>query len=208
MADETIQFRLYLIRHGEIDGHAEHRLYGHTDVRLSDRGRDQSSQIAELLSDRNIKAVYSSDLSRAGYAAELISAKHNCSLTKLPNLREINMGQWEGLSMTEIKNMSPELVDMLYQNPFEFTYPDGESFSEFENRIISTLAQIQASHTSGTIAIVAHGGVCRMILAHVLEMPARNWLRISQDYGCINVVEWFGDFPIVRAMNFTGELHD
>src|SRR5258708_705438 len=128
------QFRLHLLRHGEVVGVGEPRWNGHTDVQLTDLGREQSEWLASTLSTEPVSAVYSSDLSRAAYAAELIAAKHDLQAIKQADLREINMGEWDGKKFPEIYRQSPELVASLYENPLEFQYPGGESFRDFEKR--------------------------------------------------------------------------
>jgi broad specificity phosphatase PhoE len=196
------QFRLHLLRHGEVVVVDEPRLNGQTDVQLTDRGREQSEWLATTLSTEPVSAVYSSDLSRAAYAADLIAAKHGLQPIKQADLREINMGEWDGKKASEIYRQSPELLASLFENPLEFQYPGGESFREFEKRVKDALVEIRFSHPSSTVVIVGHGGVCRMILGQALELPPRNWLRIAQAHACINTIEWFNGFPMVTVTNY------
>jgi broad specificity phosphatase PhoE len=177
-------------------------LNGHTDVQLTDRGREQSEWLANTLSTEPVSAVYSSDLSRAAYAAELIAAKHGLKPIKQADLREINMGEWDGKKAPEIYRQSPELLASLFENPMEFQYPGGESFRDFEKRVKDALVEIRFAHPNSTVVIVGHGGVCRMILGQALELPPRNWLRLAQSHACINTIEWINGLPMVTVTNY------
>ena len=113
------------------------------------------------------------------------------------------MGNWEGRALSQLMIDNQAMVDKLYQNPMEFCFPDGECFAEFEKRVLAAVSSIRANHDNGSIVIVTHGGVCRMILGNVLGVPPENWLKISQDYACINILEWYNDSPTVRKINYS-----
>jgi len=193
--------RLYLIRHGEVEGAETGRLFGRTDAPLSERGREQSRQLAEFLSTEPLARVYCSDLLRARTMAETIARRHNLEVQESTAWREIDMGDWEGRPMTSVHDESPELVAQLFNDPVSFVYPHGESFGVFTARIRGALNQLLASHDSRNIALITHGGVCRVIVGDALGMPAQNWLRLAQDYGCLNVIEWYDRNPTVKLMN-------
>ena len=193
--------RLYLIRHGEVEGAAAGKLIGFTDPALSSRGLEQARRLAESLASTNLSAIYSSDLLRASRMAEAIAERHRLKAQPLVALREINMGEWEGRTMAAIYAESPKKVEQLFTHPASFQYPGGESFANFTARVQSGLERLIATHQSGEIAIVAHGGVCRAIIGSVLEMPMRNWLRLAQDPGCLNVIEWYDDNPVLQLLN-------
>jgi alpha-ribazole phosphatase len=195
--------QLYLMRHGEIEPTASSAAYGQTDVDLSARGREQSRRLSEILAPAPLVAVYSSDLKRAMYAADLIARVHGLKVVSLPALREIHMGEWEGRSLREIAAIRPEMVAQLFQDPGRFCYPGGESFAEFERRVRNALRMILAAHESGAVAVVTHGGVCRLIIGSALELAPKNWLRLAQDFGCLNIIEWYGDAPLIRKLNHT-----
>src|SRR5882724_11877510 len=89
------RLRLYMIRHGEVEGAASGRLLGWTDTPLSDRALEQSRELAETLSTEVLSAVYSSDLQRTRVMAESIAKCSELKVQESPAWREINMGQWE-----------------------------------------------------------------------------------------------------------------
>jgi alpha-ribazole phosphatase len=194
------RLRLYLIRHGEVEG-AAGTLLGRTDSPLSDRGVSQANDLAGELSTAQLTAVYSSDLQRASITAEIIAAPHRLQVERNSAWREIDMGEWEGRSLAALHEETPALLTQVYDDPASFQYPGGESFVDFITRVQAALDHLRQTHVSGDIALVAHGGVCRAIIGSALEMPMKNWLRLAQDYGCLNVIEWYGSNPFLVSLS-------
>jgi alpha-ribazole phosphatase len=193
--------RLYLIRHGEVEGAEAGRLLGRTDAPLSERGREQSHQLAESLSTERLTSVYSSDLLRARTMADTIATRSNLEVRESSAWREIDMGEWEGRTFAALHGEAPRLVAQIFNDPARFVYPHGESFAAFTARVRGALDKLLKTHDSGNIALITHGGVCRVIIGDALGMLARNWLRLAQDYGCVNVVDWYGGNPTVKLLN-------
>lgn len=198
--------RLYLVRHGEVEQGVKSMHYGQSDVALSARGIEQSNRLCEILASVPLDAVYSSDSTRTLHTADLIARSHGLNVIRFPAIREINMGEWEGQGLAETNTAHPEAVAQLYDNPRGFQYPGGESLSEFERRVNNGLQTILAAHHSGGVAMVTHGGVCRLIIAGVLELTPKNWLRIAQDFGCLNIIDWYNGAPIVSQLNLAEPL--
>ena len=193
--------RLYLIRHGEVEGVEAGRLLGRTDVPLSERGREQSHQLAQFLSRERLTSVYSSDLLRARTTADTIATRSNLEVRETSAWREIDMGEWEGRTFAALHGEAPRLVAQIFNDPARFVYPHGESFAAFTARVRGALDKLLKTHDSGNIALITHGGVCRVIIGDALGMLARNWLRLAQDYGCVNVVDWYDGNPTVKLLN-------
>lgn len=193
--------RIYLIRHGEIEGAAEGRLIGRTDVALSARGHEQAQKLADAMAGIQFTAIYSSNLQRARTTAEPIATRKGLTLVQDDAWRELNVGDWDGRTMKEINDESPELVAQLFADPTSFQYPGGESFPSFIVRIQQALTDLLAAHAHDDIALVTHGGVCRTIIGTILGMPPSNWLRLSQDYCCVNLIDWYDGNPSLRYLN-------
>jgi alpha-ribazole phosphatase len=196
------RLRLYLIRHGEIEPAAMGNLIGQTDVSLSERGVEQARRLAEKLSSVQLDAVYSSDLRRAYQTAEIIAERNQVRPQPSAAWREINMGVWEGRTLSALNDETPERVALLFDDPASFEYPSGESFEDFTTRIQGALDQLLRTHPNGEIALVTHGGVCRAVIGGVLGMSMRNWLRLAQYYGCLNVITWYEVHPMLELLNF------
>jgi alpha-ribazole phosphatase len=195
------RLRLYLIRHGEVEGAASGKLLGRTDTPLSKRGLEQAVKLAEVLSKEQLSAVYCSDLQRSRVTAEIIARRRNVKVQDSAAWREIDMGAWDGRTMASLHDEAPQLVARLFDDPASFEYPGGESFACFTARILQAVDQLLMTHKSGAVVLVAHGGVCRAIIGSALGIPAKNWLRLSQDYACLNVIDWYDGNPILQLLN-------
>ncbi|MDO8282510.1 MAG: alpha-ribazole phosphatase [Thermodesulfovibrionia bacterium] len=206
--------KLYLIRHGETEGAETKRYKGHIDVPLSANGIEQIKRLAGYLNNspipllskrgqKKINAVYCSDLSRAVKSAEIIADPYGLKPIIMPELRERNFGLWEGMSFDEIREKWPDAFNAWAANPFEFSPMNGESTIELRDRALKVFSEIIEKHQGENIAIVAHGGINRVILCHLLGIPLENIFRVEQDYGCLNIVEMW-DYPVVKCINYVG----
>ena len=194
--------RIYLIRHGQVVGHNNFPVFGHTDVELTSVGIMQMKQVAERLRLVELEGIYSSDLKRAAMGARLIATHHNVPIHFLQELREMYFGNWEGMTLSEIRTGFPEELEKRQEDIVHFEAPgNGESVSALSHRIMEAFEDILFRHKSGNIAIVAHGAVNRVILSHALGLDLSRMFRIQQDYGCLNIVDYFQDNTLVRLMN-------
>ena len=151
---------LILARHGETDWNRDGIWQGHGDPPLNDLGRQQAAALAERLGDVQIDAVYSSDLRRAFETAEIVSAAKGLSVTADPELREMDVGSWTGLTLAQIEDRFPGV-----------TNHDGESRNAFDTRVIAALRRIASANAGARILAVTHGGVVRALQRHVLGEP-------------------------------------
>lgn len=194
--------RLYLARHGQVVGFEELRANGHTDVDITETGRLQMEAIAERLRLVDIDIIYSSDLTRAERGARIIGRHHNKPYFKKRELREIYFGNWEGMSISEIEREYPGEFEKRNADIADYRPPgNGESMRDVSKRIRSCLDNILAEHMGNTILIVAHGGVNRLILCKALGMDISSLFNIQQDFGCLNIIDYYPDNAIVRLMN-------
>ncbi|MFA4016018.1 MAG: hypothetical protein RUDDFDWM_001119 [Candidatus Fervidibacterota bacterium] len=184
--------KVYLVRHGE----SEANIYGNVlcgwlDVELTEKGKRQAIAIAQRLRVNNIAKVYSSDLRRAIATAKMIAEACEAELVIEQGLREINYGDWEGLSYVAIENSSEEWKQMLLmrkEDATKFKAPNGEAFLEFAERVINAFDKIVAMHRRENVAIVAHKMTNRVILCHALGISPALWFTIAQDEACVNEV--------------------
>jgi alpha-ribazole phosphatase/probable phosphoglycerate mutase len=194
---------LYLIRHGEIQGVQKRQYNGHRDIPLSDRGRAQLSRLAAYLKDKvAFDAVCASDLSRSAESARIIAAPQSLRPTLLPAFRERNFGAWEGMTFDEIAAQNPDVFYAWARDPLHYSPVGGESTISVSDRVMPALAELRARHQGQKIALVAHGGVNRVILCELLGVPLQNIFRIEQDYGALNVIEFLKEMPLIKQLNF------
>jgi alpha-ribazole phosphatase len=194
--------RVYLMRHGQVLNGAEERYNGHIDIDITPTGVTQMYRLADMLADRAITAVYSSDLIRCVKGAEIIGDRVGVSYTPLRELRERSVGAWEGLTVAEIKERFPAeyttwRVDLLNYRP-----PGGENVIDVQERVLPVFKRLVASHSGREIAMMLHGGVNRVILADILGMHLLNLFRIDQAFGALNIIDFFDDgMAVVNLLN-------
>ncbi len=176
----------------------------------------------------SLSAVYSSPLSRALKSAEIIAEPHGLKPSVIPDLRERSFGVWEGMTFTEIKEEYPEEFESWATNPLKYSPIGGESTIEVAERVINALNMILENHknnfpsapiskppprppllkggwgdSSGkNIAVVAHGGVNRIILCYIMRIPLENIFRIEQDFAAVNIIEFWDKYPVVKLINY------
>jgi alpha-ribazole phosphatase len=197
--------KIYLLRHGEIERAEEKRFIGHTDVPLSETGRGQARWWRIVLEHVAFRRIYCSDLVRARQSAEILAAGTARSVTVSPRLREINLGQWDGLTVKEVKAKFPGEWDRRGLNISEYRPVGGESFADLSKRVVPVFESI-GEDSEDAVAVVGHAGVNRVVLCHVLGMPINNLFCVRQDYGALNIIEGPHGSWQVRLMNLTSEF--
>ena len=194
--------RIYLVRHGQVSAFDRHPIYGHTDVDITKVGRSQMERLADRLCLTDIKAIYCSDLKRSLLGARIISRNHDVPLIPLSTLREMSFGDWEGLTLEEVCHRYPEEIKKRQENLLHFRPSgDSESVATFSKRILACYNQILAEQKGHDILIVAHGAVNRIILCQALQLDFSHMFRLQQDYGCLNIVDYYADSALVRLVN-------
>nr|WP_041274612.1 alpha-ribazole phosphatase [Desulforamulus reducens] len=176
-----------LIRHGAIKTKGGKRFIGQLDLPLSELGINQANRLKEELSCVRLNSIFCSDLQRSRQMAEIIAEKHNLRPTVSLSLREIYLGEWEGRYFEEIRRKFPQDFMQRGKDIANFCPPGGESFSQCSQRVLAKLDELM-QRTTGNILIAGHAGVNRVLLCHMLGMPLENLFRISQDYGCLNII--------------------
>ena len=187
---------IYLIRHGEPALPSGERIcLSSTDLPLSDQGRQQGEALRRWFSTCAPMPVYSSDLLRTRETAAYLAEE----VTPMSELREIGVGEWEGLSFPEIRRRFPEEYALRGQDPVRYGIPGGELPAECLERAMAALRKL-VEQTEGDFAVVAHAGINRLILCALQGRPLKDFLKIPQPYGCINILHADGDALRVHAV--------
>ncbi|WP_305045430.1 alpha-ribazole phosphatase [Geoalkalibacter sp.] len=198
----TAWTRLYLIRHGQVEGFGNKRYNGQADVALTPFGRQQSEALAARLAERPLAAVYSSDLSRCVYAAQCLAAAQGLQPMLLPEVRELHIGAWEGRTWQELQDAYPEEWQARLKDLVNYRVPGGESLAEMAARVRPAVRELVERHRGADIALVGHGGVNRVILLDAIGAPLTQMFAVEQDYGCLNIIDYFTDGnAVVKLLN-------
>ncbi len=185
--------RIYLIRHGQVEGHEERRYNGHADVSLTDLGVEQYYLLKERLADLKISACYSSDLSRCRIGAGIISEQFGITPVHRSEMREVNIGTWEGLTWEEIQSRWPDSWQARIKDLVNYRVPEGENLLDVEARLMPVVQEILERHSGQDVLLVGHGGVNRIILLNAIGAPLKNMFNIEQNYGCLNIIDYYPD---------------
>lgn len=176
---------IYLLRHGAVDTEGR-RFIGQRDVPLNSEGKRQARSWRERLRGVAWAGVWGSDLQRARRTAEVISGG---TVTEVPELRELHLGEWEGRLMSEVREKWPHQWQARGERLATFRPPGGESFADLQKRAMSAFTEIAAHAHAGPLLVVAHAGVNRVLLCHLLAMPLKALFRLGQDYGGLNRID-------------------
>lgn len=187
--------RLVLVRHAEAEESARGRCYGSLDVGLSPTGRAQCARLARALTDEQLTAVVSSPRTRALETAQAIAEPRALEVRVDPDLRELDFGELEGRTYDEIAETMPELYAAWMTTPTRVRFPGGEGYPDLVRRALRAVERVRTQHVEGTVAVVAHGGVVRAVLADVLGMPDERIFRIAVEPASLAIVEWVEEVP-------------
>ncbi|GFO58563.1 alpha-ribazole phosphatase [Geomonas silvestris] len=186
----TPKTRIHLIRHGEV----ERQCYnGHYDVGLTPRGVEQYHGLKPRLEPGRITALYTSDLTRTRRGGEILGAYLGVAPVALPELRELNCGAWEGLTLSEVQKQRPEEWAARLADVVNFRAPGGESLTDLAGRVLPVLSDLVEKHRGEEVLVVAHGGVNRIVLLDAIGAPLSSMFAIDQKYCALNIVDYYAD---------------
>jgi alpha-ribazole phosphatase/probable phosphoglycerate mutase len=197
---------LILVRHGETAWNAERRYQGHQPIPLNDRGRQQAARAGGRLREIGAAALYASDIARAWETAQLIGLSTGLTPQPLPDLREIDDGQWAGLTPDELLVRFPEHMAAMQLAPDITVRLGGESYAQMQLRTVRAFEQLAAQHRGQTVIGVSHGGAIRALVCHLLGAPLAHFGRLWIDNGGLVEVVAHNDGWRVLRLNDTAHL--
>ncbi len=180
--------KIYLVRHGQSEGNLRELWYGSSDLPLTELGRHQARQAGEKLREVDLPVCYVSPLSRARDTAQLVLEGRAVPMVIEPDLREQHMGQFEPLSVPEIRKNDPDFFRTLMSDWVHICPPEGEPFDTgLAPRVAAVLDRIVEKGED--CLLVAHNGPLVYTISYLLGMPIEACQRFYLKQGCYSMIE-------------------
>lgn len=181
--------RLFLCRHAEVE-ERYHRVFGgRIDMGLSPKGLTQAQSLARWLSRHRFDAVFASPMQRVQLTLAPFRPQFQGTPIHLEGLREVDFGDWTGCGWDEVHqrfgHSAYDWLQLMERNAI----PSGERVEVFRERVAKSLERILSGSSGQTIAVFAHGGVIRMALSVLLDLPLSKFEHIEIDYASTTWVD-------------------
>ena len=193
----------FLVRHGQsADNATGDRYSGITDSPLTEEGLKQAEEVGIILQEENIERIYVSPMKRAVGTARMIKNKAGGVIVIDRRIREIDYGDWEGLTRQEIFRRWPKLYSSYKKNPIKNFPPNAEKPEEAIERLRSfwyDLQNLMASESIKKIVLVTHKSIARLLLCDINDEPVSKYRKRRLDNASITklVIERNGKTRIV-----------
>ncbi len=195
--------RLFLIRHAEVEERYRRVFGGRIDMDLSPLGEQQAQALAHYLATVPFDVTFASPMRRVQQTLRQFVEHQTKAPIILNELREVDFGAWTGLAWDEIRSrFGVSAFEWLHQLE-SGTIREAEPITLFRARIRAALDRILEDRLGSTVAVVCHGGVIRMLLSILLDLPLRAMAQFDFEYASLSIVDWLPARPEVQLLNFT-----
>ena len=194
---------LFLLRHAEVEARYQKIFGGRIDMDLSPRGHEQAAALAKYLQPKSFDAVYCSPMKRVQQTIAPFAAAKDYSPVTMPDLREVDFGDWTGLGWDQVRTKFNISAFEWLRQLDNGGIPNAETGKTFRIRVEPCIQQILREHPGQTVAIFCHGGVIRMILSILLEMPLPQMASFEIEYASLTEVHYSPQKTEVQLLNFT-----
>lgn len=186
--------KLILVRHGQTQWNKERRVQGgSSDIELNDTGLRQAQRLASFLKNENVAVIVSSPLKRATATAGAIANHHHLPVEVDAGLREIEVGEMEGLGVSNLNTTFSQFLMQWWQGTGQEKLPKGESFVDVQQRSWKIVERLLAEHKDETVVVVSHYFVTLTIIFKALAFPLEYITKLRLDPGGVSILE-FGDY--------------
>jgi len=180
--------RLLLIRHGSTLDNEQGRLTGQADVPLSPLGERQAVLLGERLANETLDIIVTSGLQRARATGAAIAHYHQIPVYEDAAIREISLGEWEGVTLSELMERDAEAITRWQNEPLNVKPPGGETITQLHDRVVPALEFWYANYPDSTVVWVTHGGVIRVLLCHLLNADLNSWGQFKRENASVTEV--------------------
>jgi alpha-ribazole phosphatase len=198
---------IILVRHGETASNAAETFRGRADVPLNETGLKQAQLLGSYLSTEKIKVVYSSPLQRAVKTAEAIAAPHKLKVKLIENLNDIDCGEWEGLTLKEVKERYEDIYQDWVDTPEQVRLPGGEGLEDVRSRVFPFVKDAVTRARDGKIVLVSHRAVNKVLICALLGLDNSFFWNFKLDTGAITRFSFDGKKVVLVKHNDTSFLN-
>jgi broad specificity phosphatase PhoE len=188
-----------LVRHGETAANAAQRYQGQNGTALNGRGELQAARLSQRLARETIARLWCSDLPRALQTAAPTSVVLGVAITPDPRLREIDVGEWEGLTFAEIEQRYPDVALAWVADPGNTRIPGGESAADMAARVSAVLADLRALPDDEAILLVTHGGWIETFLCLALGVELRRRYQFRTPNAALTQLALYGEHTLLTS---------
>jgi broad specificity phosphatase PhoE len=189
--------KLILVRHGETYWNDERRVQGgDSDIELNDTGLEQARKLAAFLENEPVIAILSSPLQRAIATAEVIASNHQLPVEVDQGLRELKVGELEGMSVSNLSTTFSQFLMQWWQDGGTVKLPNGESLVELQQRAWKAVERLLERHKTNpghnegtTVVVVSHYFVTLAIILKALNLPLDYFTKFKVDLGGVSILE-------------------
>ncbi|NTV14684.1 MAG: histidine phosphatase family protein [Desulfobulbaceae bacterium] len=193
--------KILLARHASTGKEYAGRFIGASDIPLAESGPGQVARLAQVVAPFAPGVTLGSPLLRARQTVALLAETVELgAVSEDHDLREIDFGRWERLSFAEIAVGDAELVQRWAVWAEDFAFPAGEAVAAFLART-GAVAERLAARPEDTVLVVAHGGVVRALLCHLLKLPPRNYLLFDIKPARLATVDLYPEGGVLTGLN-------
>jgi broad specificity phosphatase PhoE len=190
--------KLILVRHGETYWNKEGLVQGgDSDIELNDTGLEQARKVAAFLESESITAILSSPLQRAIATAEAIANHHQLPIEIDQGLRELKVGELEGISISNLSTTFSQFLMQWWQDKGSKKLPNGESLVELQERAWKVIESLLERHKTNpknnkdtTVVVVSHYFVTLAIIIKALNLPLEFFTKFKVDLGGVSILEF------------------
>ncbi|MFC9333193.1 MSMEG_4193 family putative phosphomutase [Arthrobacter sp. NPDC057009] len=195
---------LLLVRHGETPTTGQVLPGRAPGLHLSDRGRAQAERVAERLAGLPVSGIYTSPLERTRETAEPTASRTGLEVRAEAGLIECDFGEWTGVALSELAGL-PQWQTVQH-NPSAFRFPNGESFTQMQARMVGALEMLGTAHAGGVVVCFSHADPIKAAVAHALGTHLDLFQRIVISPGSVSAISLSdGQAPAVLMVNSTSE---
>jgi broad specificity phosphatase PhoE len=195
--------RLFLIRHAEVEAAYQGVFGGVIDMELSPRGHQQARALATYLRRVTFDAVFVSPMKRVQQTLAALAANGIASPIVRTEFREMDFGIWTGLAWEETQTRYGVSAWSWLDQIEAGAIPRAETGDQLRARVEPPLHSILRAHSGQCIAIFCHGGIIRVMLSILLQLPLARTAMFEVDYASVTQVLWPAAKPRLALVNFT-----